>query len=155
CDPTAGNCLIPVPVVAAMAGALIAAAMVLVSNYLVARKERLAWERENLFTSYSNCMYYLIKLSMSALAVGEVDRRSDPKRYDELMKDARQHIAESQRYSNILSLYNPRDETLQASRKQIEDNWNRPRVLSTKAEEALSVVKKLLDKDRRLGTRPS
>jgi len=52
------------------------------------------WVREKVVASYSEAIYYLVKLSMSSVSK-EADRD----------KQVRQHVAESQRYLNLLGIY--------------------------------------------------
>lgn len=121
-------------VIAGMASLLV----LWVTQDLTARNERRTWEREKLFNAYSDCIYYLVKLSMSAMA----EKRDD--------KEVRQHLSESQRYLNILSLYNRDDKTLIKSRDEIENNWRKTIELANAAERALNEVKRLFGADRRL-----
>ena len=133
-------------VAAALIGALIAGVFAFIVGWTAHRRDTrrrdVEWSREKLLECYSNCVYYLVKLSIS----------SSKKSTDD--KDVRQHFSEVQRYLILLSAYHHSDPATVARLNQCNaelcfaaDNTAK---LSHAADDALEMVKSLMEKDRRV-----
>jgi len=132
-------------VIAAILGAIIAGTFAFVVGWLTHRREKrrsdIQWFREKLLESYSNCIYYLVKLSIS----------SSKKSTDD--KDVRQHFSESQRYLILLRAYHSDNEhtsQLKECSRKLADTWNETDKLSDAADYAIEIVKSLLENDGRV-----
>lgn len=133
-------------VAAALAGAIIAGVFAFVVGWLAHRREvrrrDMEWSREKLLECYSNCIYYLIKLSISSSKKSTED------------KDVRQHFSEAQRYLVLLRAYHHSSDESVADLKKcsagLADASDTTFQLSEAAEHAIEVVKSLMETDRRV-----
>lgn len=128
---------------AAFIGAIIAGVFAFVVGWLTHRRDvrrrDLEWSREKLLESYSNCIYYLVKLGISSMSKSTED------------KDVRQHFSEAQRYLNLLRAYHsPSDvavEKLRTCNQNLAANWNKTKELSEVADNAVEDVKRIMEND--------
>lgn len=133
-------------VIAALAGALIAGLFALCVGFLAHRRETRSqdalWIREKLFTVYSDCIYYLIKLSLSSATHSTSD------------KEVRQHFSEAQRFLNLLRGYHHADRAaateLLGCTRNLAAASEKTADLSTAADQALDTVKRLFADDPRI-----
>jgi hypothetical protein len=136
----------------AILGALIAGLVALTTGWLSRRHESQRsdneWFREKLLEAYSNCIYYLVKLSISASERPAGDKEKAANR-----KDIRQHFSESQRYLILLRAYHSDSqsvEALKATSHHLAEHWADAEKLPDVADTAVEVVKGLLEKDSRV-----
>jgi len=139
-------------VTGALVGATIAGAVALIGGWLGRRHEvqraETDWFREKLLEAYSNCIYYLVKLSLSAS-----EKPTGEKEKADNRKDVRQHFSESQRYLILLRAYHSVPSTvaqLKAANKGLADNWNDFDKLGEVAEREVELIKELLEHDPRV-----
>jgi hypothetical protein len=133
-------------VAAALIGALLAGVFAFVVGWTAHRRETrrrdVEWSREKLLECYSNCVYYLIKLSIS----------SSKKSTDD--KDVRQHFSEAQRYLILLSVYHHSDSATVAKLNDCNATLctaaDKTAELAEAADGAVEVVKSLMEQDRRV-----
>lgn len=138
-------------VIAALAGAIIAGLFALGVGFLAYRREARSqdalWIRDKLFTVYSDCIYYLIKLSLSSLT------------HSTKNKDVRQHFSESQRFLNLLRGYHHADRAaateLLGCTRNLAAASDKTKDLSTAADDALDTVKRLFADDPRIQVQAS
>jgi hypothetical protein len=104
------------------------------------RREDLIWFRNAIAEAYSQAIYYLFKLSVSAASAGLDD------------KDVRQHLSESQRHLLLLHAYHARPEIkvhLLEAVRELDTNGN----LSDAATSGLKLVRDLFIADPRINVR--
>ena len=102
------------------------------------QREHIVWLRNALAESYSQAIYYLFKLSVSATTAGRDD------------KDVRQHLSESQRYLLLLHAYHG-DKVIRQrllSSVAVLDDQNKP--LADSATAGVTVVRELFTNDPRV-----
>src|SRR6266545_4247924 len=136
----------------ALVGATVAGGVALLSDWLSRKHEKeraeVAWFREKLLEAYSGCIYYLVKLSLSASEKPTTDKEKTENR-----KDVRQHFSESQRYLILLRAYHSSPsaiDSLKAASKSLADNWNAFDTLGGVADKEVEMIKELLEHDARV-----
>lgn len=106
------------------------------------------WFREKLAVSYSDCIYYLVKLTLSSMKHLPSDD-----------KDVRQHFAESQRYLVLLRIYQTEEsssdeespaEKLKNCNFALEQASDDCKKLSEAADAAANTVKEIMERDMRI-----
>lgn len=104
------------------------------------RREDVLWFRNAIAEAYSQAMYYLFKLSVSAQSAGRDD------------KDVRQHLSESQRNLLLLHAYHANNEARSRLLASVDD-LDKSGSLSKAAASAVTVVRDLFKADPRINVR--
>ena len=102
------------------------------------QREHIVWLRNALAESYSQAMYYLFKLSVSATTADRND------------KDVRQHLSESQRYLLLLHAYHGDAMVRQRILSSVADLDDEKKPLAASATAGVTVVRELFTKDSRV-----
>jgi hypothetical protein len=128
---------------AALAGTVVAGGFALLGLWLTSRQEverrtadekrrDVEWRREKCNEAYSQAIYYLFKLHVSAQGAALSD------------KDVRQHLSEAQRYMSLLQAYHP-DESqrkhLSEAAEPLLQHIDSPAELSSSAIITLTLVR--------------
>jgi hypothetical protein len=136
---------------AALIGAVIAGIFAFgggwLAHYRDAKRRDFEWSREKLLECYSNSIYYLVKLSITAQS------QHNAKEFEDL----RQHFSETQRNLNLLMAYrfagNLGNETLNNCTKNLAGAWGNNNEISSAADNTIAIVKTLFERDERVGIR--
>ena len=119
--------------------ALVGTLLSVVSDYWRRRAEMLRrdveWRREKCNEAYSEAIYYLFKLQLSASRTDLVD------------KEVRQHLSEAQRYLQLLQAYHPSDREraeLKSAGDALRGGVLVPDTLAKAAESAMAIVENSL-----------
>jgi hypothetical protein len=137
-------------IIGATVAGLFAISSTAISHWREERKRRedfkrrdTEWLRDKILDAYSNSIYYLIKLSVSAVNKSTED------------KEVRQHFTESQRHLLLLKAYPTNRlqyEIIDFCNAGLANSWDKPGQLANFAEVATQLVKMLLERDDRIRT---